>query len=79
MLQVSICYKDAFDAMNWLLQKMPCRPLYVLSIGLFKIFSRWILHIFNTQKESDIDRKLVAIMQEIKEEDLLANCMQIKQ
>ena len=45
--------------------------------GLFKMFSHWILRIFNTQKESEIDWELVPIMHEIKEKDLLANCKQI--
>ena len=38
--------------------------------------SHWILHIFNTLKESEIGWDLPWMMHEIKHEDLLANCMQ---
>ena len=41
------------------------------------MFLHWILRIFNTPKESEIDWELVSIMHEIKEADLLANCMQV--
>ena len=47
----------------------------VLCIGLFKMFSRWILHIFTTQNETEICWELTWMMHEIKGEDLLANCM----
>ena len=40
------------------------------------MFSRWILHVFTTQKEIEIDWELAWMMHEIKNEDLLANCMQ---
>ena len=46
-------------------------------IGLFKMFSRWILDIFNTPKQSDIGWELTWVMHEIKDEDLLANGMPI--
>ena len=46
------------------------------SIGLFKMFSRWIWHIFNTLNESEIGWEQPWMMHEIKDEDLLANCMQ---
>ena len=45
-------------------------------IGLFKVFSCWILHIFTIQKETEIGRELTWMMHEIKDEDLLANSMQ---
>ena len=40
------------------------------------MFSRWILHIFTTQTETEIGWELTQMMHEIKDEDLLANCMQ---
>ena len=43
-------------------------------IGLFKVFSRWILHIFSTPKENGTDWELVSIVHEINEEDLLNAC-----
>ena len=48
----------------------------IWNTGLFKMFSRWILHIFNTLKESEVGWELPWMMHEIKDEDLLANCMQ---
>ena len=41
------------------------------------MFSRWILHIFTIQKESEISWEVVWMMYEIKDEDLLANCIEI--
>ena len=52
------------------------QPLSPFLIGQFKMFSRWILHIFNTLKESEVGWKLPGMMHEIKDEYLLANCMQ---
>ena len=40
------------------------------------MFSRWILHIINTLKESEIGWDLPWMMHETKDEDILANCMQ---
>ena len=44
-------------------------------IGIFKMYSRWILHIFITHKESEIGWESTWIVHEIKDEDLLANCI----
>ena len=40
------------------------------------MFLRWILHILNTLKESEIGWELPWMMHEIKDEYLRANCMQ---
>ena len=40
------------------------------------MFSRWILDISNTPTQSE-SGDLMWVMHEIKDEDLLANCMQI--
>ena len=40
------------------------------------MFSLWILGIFNTSKQSEIDWELTLVMHDIKDEDLF-NCMQI--
>ena len=39
------------------------------------MFSRWIWGIFNTPKQSEIGWELPWVMHEIKDEDLLVNCM----
>ena len=40
-------------------------------IGLVKLFLRWILHIFTTQKETEIGWELTWMMHEIKDEAYL--------
>ena len=40
------------------------------------MFSCWILHIFNTLRKSEIGRELLWMMHKIKDEDIVANCMQ---
>ena len=40
------------------------------------MFSGWILYIFTTPKETEISWELTWMMHEIKDEDLLINCMQ---
>ena len=47
------------------------------NIGIFKMFLRWVLDIFNAQIQGDIDSGFTLTMHEIKDEDLLAHFMQI--
>ena len=52
---------------TWLLQH--CKTEY--NIGLFKMFSRWILHIFKVQIQSERGHKLIQFMFQNKDKDLL--------
>ena len=48
-----------------------CRDNRYRSIGLFKMFSRWIWGIFNIQIQSDRGHKLMLFMFQNKDKDLL--------
>ena len=65
------------DGIKYMLAKDDNRTTKYTIIGLFKMFSCWILGICNTPKQSEIGWELTWVIHEIKDEDLLANCMQI--
>ena len=46
-------------------------------IGLFKMFSLWILGTFNTSNQSEIGWELMWVKYETQNEDLLVKCVQI--